>query len=59
MVIKKTIKTKNEGVPIGKLVKLIKKEQNIMNKCKYCGRQLTNEDYLGDFYGKCEGECGD
>ena len=30
-----------------------------MIKCKYCGRQLTNEDYLGDFYGNCEGECGD
>lgn len=25
--------------------------------CKYCGRKLTSEDYLGDYYGICEREC--
>lgn len=26
-------------------------------KCKICGKKLSSEDYLGDYYGKCEGEC--
>ena len=33
----------------------MKKEQTI--KCKICGRELSSEDYLGDYYGLCEGEC--
>jgi len=28
-----------------------------MLKCKICGKKLSSEDYLGDYYGKCEGEC--
>ncbi len=24
-------------------------------KCKYCGKELSSNDYLGDFYGVCEG----
>ena len=26
-------------------------------KCKYCGKILSSSDYIGDYYGLCEGEC--
>ena len=26
-------------------------------KCKYCGKELSSSDYLGDYYGKCEDGC--
>ena len=28
-------------------------------KCKYCGKRLSSSDYIGDFYGVCEGGCDD
>lgn len=28
-------------------------------KCKYCGKQLSSSDYLGDYYGVCENGCED
>lgn len=31
--------------------------RELKRRCKYCGKKLTNEDYVGDWYGICEGEC--
>jgi len=28
-------------------------------KCKYCGKELSSSDYLGDYYGICEDGCPD